>query len=125
MLLQSVGSKNRAEMEIRNFPNPPKDLEARRVRPHLEQHGTGGVPFKPDAIWRMAMRDLEARQGNKTAVVGKMRHYHFHRDHIRHADTANDILRAAIAEIEKGRESGKKLTRLLYADPEILKAAMQ
>jgi len=54
-----------------------------------------------------------------------MRHYHFHRDHVRKAATANDILRAAIEDPARGRESGKKLTRLLYSDVEKLKAALQ
>jgi hypothetical protein len=93
--------------------------------PHLEQHGTARAQFKPEAIWRMALSDVNRRTGNRTADVSEMKHYHFHRDHVRKATTANDVLRAAIEEIEKGRESGKKLTRLLYADPDLLKAALQ
>ena len=128
LLMQSVKSRSAAQDAIDAFlskDNPEHELEPRIVRSSLETNGTGGLPFKPDAIWRMAMRDFEARAGNATAVVGKMRHYHFHRDHVRKAATANDILRAAIEDPERGRESGKKLTRLLYADVEKLKAALQ
>lgn len=41
------------------------------------------------------------------------------------AETANDILRAAIAEPGLGLASGKRDTRLLYSDVELLKAALQ
>jgi hypothetical protein len=128
LLMQSVKSRSAAQDAIDVFlkrDNPGHKLEPRIVRSALETNGTGGVPFKPDAVWRMALRDLDARVGNATAVVGKMRHYHFHRDHVRKAATANDILRAAIADLEKGRQSSKKLTRLLYTDAELLKAALQ
>jgi hypothetical protein len=128
LLMRSVKSRGAAQDAIDAFlrkDNPGHELEPRIVRSALETNGTGGLPFKPEAIWRMAMRDLEARSGNSTAVVGKMRHYHFHRDHVRKAVAANDILRAAIADPDRGRDSGKKLTRLLYADVAQLKAALQ
>lgn len=128
LLMQSVKSRSAAQDAIDAFlkkDNPGHELEPRIVRSALETNGTVGLPFKPDAIWRMAMRDFEWRSGNSTAVVGKMKHYHFHRDHVRKANTANDILRAAIGDPGKGRESGKKLTRMLYSDVEKLKAALQ
>ena len=93
--------------------------------PVLEQHGTKLMEFKPDAIWRLAMEDLRRRHINATAEVVEMHHYHFHRDHVRGAESANDVLRAAIANPGKGRDSGKKVTRMLYSDVERLKAALQ
>jgi hypothetical protein len=128
MLLNSCRSKTAAQRAIDDFLKsdyPGHKLEPRVVRPALEAHGTGGLPFGTDAIWRMAMKDWEFRSGNASASIRNMRHYHFHRDHVRKAGSANDILRAAIAEPTKGRESGKKLTRRLYVDVELLKAALR
>lgn len=127
MMLQSVASKAKAEAAIKDFAKeyPSAHLEARQVRSHLEQHGTTLMQFKPEAIWRMAMADFDRRAGNANADVTEMKHYNFHRDHVRKATTANDILRAAIADLERGRGSGKKITRLLYGDAEQLRKALQ
>ena len=73
----------------------------------------------------MAWNVWDVSSARWIADVSDMKHYHFHRDHVRKATTANDILRAAIDQIEKGRESGKKITRLLYADAELFKSALQ
>jgi len=128
MMLKSVASKKAAERAITDFlarEYPEEGLEPRRVLSHLEQHGTTLMQFKPEAIWRMAMADFDRRSGNLTADIASMKHYNFHRDHVRKANTANDILRAAIEDPAKGRESGKKVTRMLYGDVEQLKAALR
>jgi len=125
MLLQSVRSKAAAEAEIKNFPEDSRDLQARRVRPMLEQHGTTLMQLKPGAIWRIAMSDLERRERNKERGIGEYERFAFHRDHVTGAKTANDILRAAIADIELGRQSDKADTRLLYADEELLRRSLQ
>lgn len=128
LMLHSVASKSRAQSAIEGFlgeDHPASSMEPRRVRDALEQHGTTLMQFKPEAIWRMAMADFDRRNGNKTADVFEMKHYNFHRDHVRKAGTANDILRAAIEDIGKGRESGKKITRLLYADEDLLRKALR
>lgn len=123
VLLQSVATPAAAKLAMKDFPDD--DLVPKRVRPVLEQHGTTLMQFKPEAIWRIAMADFDRRAGNRTADVSEMKHYNFHRDHVRKASTANDILRAAIADPERGRESGKKITRLLYADLAQLQAALR
>jgi plasmid stabilization system protein ParE len=128
LMLVSVASKQRAQAAIEGFlgeNHPASSMEPRRVLGVLEQHGTTLMQFKPEAIWNMAMTDLRRRTGNATADVSEMHHYHFHRDHVRKAKTANDILRAAIEDIGKGRESGKKVTRLLYADEDLLRKALR
>lgn len=126
MLGRSVASAKRAQAAIdETLQRKGHQFEVRRIRPHLESHGTTLMQFKPEAIWRMAMADFDRRAGNATADVADMKHYNFHRDHVRKASTANDILRAAIEQPERGRESGKKITRLLYADVEHLKAALR
>jgi hypothetical protein len=128
LMMRSVGSRALAEKGIeqlfqRDYPNDK--LVVKRVHSVLEQHGTTLMQFKPEAIWRMAMSDFDRRAGNQGADVARMKHYNFHRAHVRKATTANDILRAAIEDPALGRESGKKVTRLLYADVEQLKAALQ
>lgn len=128
LLLKSVRSRTAADRAIKAFLAHEHDeryLEPRMVKPHLEQHGTTLMQFKPEAIWRMAMSDWDRRAGNQGADVARMKHYNFHRDHVRKANTANDILRAAIEDPAIGRESGKKITRLLYSDVEQLKAALR
>jgi hypothetical protein len=127
-MVKSVRSKQAALDAIEGYLRYNQngdELVPRRVVSALDGHATAVAQFKPEAIWRMAMYDLERRAGNATAGIAKMRVYHFHRDHVRKAKSANDVLRAAIADPEAGRESSKKLTRLLYADVEQLKAALR
>lgn len=131
MLLKSAPSKSAAEGAIKDFLKkdyPEDEMEVRRVRPLLEQHGTTIIKLKPSMIWRIAMQDLERRERNKghspAADIGGYVQYAFHRDHVAGANTANDILRAAIADIERGQNSDKPDTRLIYSDVELLKAAL-
>lgn len=108
-------------------------FEVKRTGSVMEGHGTKLMQLKPSMIWRCAMDDLARREHNAEIGScepgrpndGKFKHYAFHRHHVVKANTANDILRAAIAEPGKGRASGKKDTRLLYSDVELLKAALQ
>ena len=58
-------------------------------------------------------------------IIPQFKHYAFHRKHVVGAETANDIIRNAIAEPGLGLASGKRDTRLLYSDIELLKAALQ
>jgi hypothetical protein len=127
-MLKSAPSKKAAIAAIEGHlrHDTADELVPRRVLDHLEQHGTTLMQFKPEAIWRMAMDDLNRRSANTGAgSVDKMKHYHFHRDHVSKAATANDILRAAIDDLQRGRDSGKKNTRLLYADEGLLRRALQ
>jgi len=104
-------------------------FEVRRTGDVLEQHGTKLMQLKPSMIWRCAMDDIERRAHNHAVATngndGEFKHYAFHRRHVLKASTANDILRAAIAEPGLGQASGKRDTRLLYSDVELLKAALQ
>lgn len=132
--LQSVGTKAAAEelMGISQSERPGASFEVRKTGSVLEEHGTKLMQLKPSMVWRCAMDDLERRKHNeglKTFVgvplSSTFKHYAFHRRHVVKASTANDILRAAIAEPGLGLASGKKDTRLLYSDVELLKAALQ
>lgn len=111
----------------------------------LASHGTQLMQLKPSSIWAAAMEDLKRREANRedSGRPDRMQQYAFHRDHIIKAENANDILRAAIADIQrdgelinpdgdspgrwvsKGRASGKATTRLLYSDARLLQAALQ
>lgn len=110
--------------------------EIRKVGDVLEEHGTKLMQLKPSMIWRCAMDDLGRLKHNRAVAAsakvppnfqqeGEFKQYAFHRSHVIKAETANDILRAAIAEPGKGQASGKRDTRLLYSDLELLKAALQ
>ncbi len=96
-----------------------------RSLPVLEEHGTQLMVLKPSSIWAAAMADLERRAYNTAPGEDGFKVYAFHRKHVLKATSANDILRAAIAEPGIGLASGKRDTRLLYSDVELLKAALQ
>jgi hypothetical protein len=107
-------------------------FEVRRTGDVLEEYGTKLMQLKPSMIWRCAMDDLERRKHNESVSTpsgadrtGEYRQYAFHRRHVAKALTANDILRAAIEEPGLGLASGKKDTRLLYSDVELLRAALR
>lgn len=128
MLLKSVRSRRRAIEEIERNPDLSRirqDLEPRRVVPVLEANGTKLMQLKPSMIWATAMRDLHAKISNQGGSITTIKHYAFHRKHVHKAETPNDILRAAIADPEPGRQSAKAPTRLLYADIDLLKASLQ
>lgn len=129
MLHKSVRSSTLADEAIKDYfqrEHPGEEFESRRVVPHLEQHGTKLMALKPSMIWRCAMDDLDRKKRNKEAGgVADVEHYAFHRKHVKKAESANDILRAAIADPAPGRNSNKQSTRLLYADVELLKSALR
>lgn len=102
-----------------------EELEVRPVHPMLEQHGTALIKMKPSMIWGCAMADLARRDRNKDHPPGRPEQYAFHRKHVLKAESANDIIRAAIEDIEIGRRSAKRDTRLIYSDPELLKEALR
>lgn len=124
--LQS-GTKARAEelMGISRSEAPAVTFEVRRIGDVMENHGTKLMQLKPSMIWRCAMDDMDRRAHNKNTDVAGMKQYAFHRKHVAKANTANDIIRAAIAQPGLGQSSSKKDTRLLYSDVELLKAALQ
>ncbi len=96
-----------------------------RALPVLEEHGTQLMVLKPSSIWAAAMEDLKRRLHNTRPNVDTFKHYAFHGRHVLKAASANDIIRAAIADPGTGLASGKRDTRLLYSDVELLKAALQ
>lgn len=93
----------------------------------LEDHGTKLMELKPSSIWTAAMADMDrkARNAKPSRGLGDYEQYAFHRRHVMKAISANDLIRAAIKGISLGQASGKKATRLIYADVEILKRALR
>lgn len=91
----------------------------------LEKYGTKLMVPKPSSIWAAAMADLERKRHNKQADVSSMRPYAFHRKHVAKAESANDLIRAALKEPGLGCASSKKSTRALYADVDLLKSALR
>ena len=93
----------------------------------LENHGTKLMELKPSTIWSTAMEDLKRRENNRhdSGNPAKMKHYAFHRDHVKKAESANDVIRAALNEPEKGRRSTKYNTRLIYSDLDLLRSALR
>jgi hypothetical protein len=126
---QAIGFRDEVVIPEKREGGP---FEVRRTGAVLEEHGTKLMQLKPSMIWRCAMDDLDRRKHNElilteagTDRAGEFKHYAFHRRHVKKAGTANDIIRAAIAEPGIGLASGKRDTRLLYSDVELLKAALQ
>lgn len=125
---QRYEASTRELLDIYKREFPDDAMEIRKVRPVMEQHGTTLMKLKPRMIWDIAMQDLDRRERNKghgPADVGTYEQYAFHRDHVAGANTANDIVRAAIANRAIGLASDKPDTRLIYSDLEILKAALR
>jgi predicted metallo-beta-lactamase superfamily hydrolase len=91
----------------------------------LENHGTKLIDLKPSSLWAAAEADLERKKHNAEADIATVKHYAFHRDHVKKAVTPNDIIRAALKEPGKGLYSSKYATRIIYSDPEILRAALR
>lgn len=130
MSLHSFARRRRAaeylEDVVMAAPNAGRAAyEIRRVHPVLEQHGTKLMTLKPGMLWNIAMEDLQLREYNRHHGPGQYKVYAFHRRHVAGAETANDVIRAALATPHHGIESGKKDTRLLYSDLKLLEAALQ
>jgi hypothetical protein len=91
----------------------------------LQKHGTVAFKLKPGSIVTAAEQDLRIRQ-NKTADIDEPgRPYAFLCAHVRKAKTAGELIELALANPDKGLESGKYNTRLIYGDQDLLKAALQ
>lgn len=125
---KSWGRKYHAQMTFNHLVEhegyDAGEMEVRQVLPVLEVNGTRLMKLKPKMIWDCAMADIARRERNKDCV-GWPEHYAFHRKHVLKAESANDIIRAAIKDIDLGRRSAKRDTRLIYSDPELLKEALR
>lgn len=87
-------------------------------------HGTKLMQLKPSSVLRTAENDLKLRDRRKEDKEERS-HYAFHRAHVRKAERALDLIRFAIADLERGRASGKRNTRIIYEDEAILREALR
>ena len=90
-------------------------------------HGTPLMVLKPGSILGAAEADVKRYEWNCSGE--NPRHYAFDRRHVRKAmrkgnATGADIIRAALADRERGLDSGKPMTRELYRDEALLRAAI-
>jgi len=102
----------------------------------LIDHGTKLMELAPGSLAHAAAHDLKVREDKREirdefgrvvewpkAEAGAR--YAFHRKHVRKATSPADLLARAILELGPGRASAKANTRIVYADVEKLKAALE
>ena len=91
----------------------------------LARHGTILFHLSARTIRGCAARDLENRHANKMAGGPPYASYAFHREDVRAASDAADLIARAITNRARGMTSGKRETVLLYADGAALEAAQK
>lgn len=102
------------------------DLEPTKAGSNLQDNGTKAFSLKASSIVSAAQADLNNKVRNaEPADDGKVRWYTFHRKHVRKAESPAALLRLALGDRERGLESGKPNTRMIYGDEELLKAALE
>jgi hypothetical protein len=90
----------------------------------LQRHGTAAFKLKPGSIVSAAEQDLRIRQNKKDDIDEPGRPYAFVCSHVRKAKSAGELIELALAHPEKGVDSGKYNTRLIYGDQDLLRAAL-
>jgi len=101
------------------------------VAPYIE-HGTTPFILPPSAVLAAAEADIRRYMENHNPFACvPYQAYAFHRrdvcrvcSRLPHA-TGADIIREALAHLERGQLSGKHNTRVLYGMPEVLEAAIR
>lgn len=92
----------------------------------LQDHGTKAFSLPPSAVVSAAQADiaLAAAKAESDEAI-KNRQYAFHREHVRRAKDAADLLKRALADLPRGVGSSKPNTRMLYSSPKLLRAALE
>jgi len=103
----------------------------------MDVHGTKLMELKPSSILAAAEKDLQRRVDNlqlcKVSVDNSGYPFQFQRfaflaPHVRAAKSAADLLRRALRDAEDGGRgilSHKRMTRLIYGQPDLLRAALE
>lgn len=103
----------------------------------LADHGTELMVLKPSSVLQAAKADMARRVRNAEIAAertgpswgryatGPYEHYAFHREHVRKAVDAHDLLARAMADPAPGLSSNKPNTRLLYGDSALLLDAVR
>ena len=88
----------------------------------LEKHGTKLCAIKPSAIVGAAEADLALRERKIRRRSAENIPYVFHRRHVQAASCALDLIDRAIRDRYSGVYCGKRITRIVYGDEELLRA---
>ncbi len=87
---------------------------------------TKGDQLSPGLVIAAARGDIEVRKHNSDKLKAPpFQRYAFHRDHVRDAETAKDILTRALKNRNPGLLSAKRQTFVLYSDTAALTAALE
>lgn len=84
----------------------------------------GSVVQAAAADLQRHVRNLEVRE-RQAWRGGRFEPYAFHRDHVRRANAAHELIALALKQPGFGVGSGKRTTRNLYADAPLLSAALE
>jgi hypothetical protein len=90
----------------------------------LDRHGTKLFQLKPGSVVTAAHQDLKHHVQKLEGTRDQWDVYSFHRDHVRKARDAAELLALAIKDRDRGIRSGKRVTRNLYGDEHLLWAAL-
>jgi len=94
-------------------------------RDMLLQHGTKAFVLKPSAILGAATNDLKIKRLKAAGYEEGNRPYAFHRDHVKKAKTVRELLDLALDDPDRGVESAKYNTRMIYSDLDLLRGARE
>lgn len=89
----------------------------------LAAHGTKLFALKPRSIVDAAAADLKLRRAQRGAHDREdgLQAYCFHRAHVARADSVVDLIERAIRGRYDGVYCGKRITRIIYSDENLLR----
>ena len=91
----------------------------------LDDHGTTLSVLKPSSIVAAAAADIRKAERKAARQADRFEPYCFHRRHVRKAEGARELIALAADDRARGISSGKRITRLIYGDAELLAAALR
>lgn len=97
---------------------------ANQERALLHEIGTKAFRLRPGSIVSAAQADLRLRARKSEQEAEPSAPYAFHRNHVRKALTARDLISLALADRDRGVGSSKLNTRRIYEDEELLRDAL-
>lgn len=91
----------------------------------LLTYGTRAFRLKPNSILQAARQDLLTKARKAQDSEEWVKPYAFCRKHVKKAKSVPDLLKAAMADLDRGLASSKYNTRLIYSDPDLLREAYE
>lgn len=80
--------------------------------------------LKPGSLVAAAAADLLAYSLKRSGHLAQSHPYSFHPDHVARADSVAELIALALADRDRGRYSGRPLTRVIYRAEGVLRAAL-